>query len=282
MSWRAVTLETTWVYRRLSNRSSADSGRGSMKDLDDQSGIGDRTGVKSWLRWDLDDLEDGVDRQDGDAALYRALQRRGFKGPLQDEFEDVLAKYGLAVIAAWMVKGCIGEKCRANGLGGADVLDGIDLEHFHIEWLVVETVSKAIRAFREDVLPNGKWHPDKGAALRTYFIGQCLIRYIDVAKTWKRQNAADERLLSALSLQSKDSLNHSSFGSVEADVVYSEMMDTRLSRIKNDDARVALLMQLDGYKIREIAEHLRRTEKSVHSMLKYAKKQVVRGEEDTA
>ncbi|MCZ4655899.1 hypothetical protein O4090_07965 [Dietzia kunjamensis] len=252
-----------------------------MDDLDDQSGIGDQTGVERWLCWELDDLEGGVDRQDGDAALYRALKRKGFKGARQDAFEDVLAKYGLAVIAAWIIKGCIGEKCREHRFSGAGVLDGIDLDHSDIEWLVMESVSSAIRVFREDVLPNGKWQPKKGAALRTYFIGQCLIRYIDVAKTWKRQREADERF-DPFSEQIAESVSQSAFGSVESDVIYSEMMDSRLSRIKNDDARSALVMQLNGYKIREIAEHLGRTEKSVDGMLKYAKKQVARGEEDTA
>ena len=253
-----------------------------MKDLDELSEVGDQSGVESWLRWDLDDLEDRVDRKDGDAALYRALQRRGFKGARQDEFEDVLAKYGLAVIAAWMVKGRLGEKCREKGLGGAEVLDGFDLDHYDIEWLVVETVSRSIRAFREDVLPNGKWQPDRGAALRTYFIGQCLIRYIDVAKAWRRQKETDERLVTAFSERGRASLNQPVFGSVEVDVVRNEMMELRLSRVKNDDAREALLMQVDGYKIKEISEQLGRTEKSVHGMLKYAKKQVARGEEDTA
>lgn len=252
-----------------------------MEDLDDQSGIGDQTGVESWLRWDLDDLEDGIDRRGGDVALYRALQRKGFKGARQDEFEDVLAKYGLAVIAAWMVKGCIREKCQQHRLSGGGVLDGIDLNHSHIEWLVMETVSRAIWAFREDVLPNGKWKPDKGAALRTYFIGQCLIRYIDVAKTWKNQRTADERL-TPFSDQIGESISQSVFGSVEADVIYSEMMEPRLSRIKSDDARSAWVMQLNGCKVREIAEHLGRTEKSVEGMLKYARRQVKRGEEDTA
>ena len=85
-------------------------GRGIMDDLYDESGIGDQTGVESWLRWDLDEIEDSVDRRGGDVALYRALQRTGFKGARQNEFEDVLAKYGLAVIAAWMVRGCTGER----------------------------------------------------------------------------------------------------------------------------------------------------------------------------
>ncbi|MDO5512581.1 sigma factor-like helix-turn-helix DNA-binding protein [Corynebacterium sp.] len=252
-----------------------------MQDLDDQTGIGDQTGVESWLRWDLDELEDCVDRRGGDLALYRALQRKGFKGARQNEFEDVLAKYGLAVIAAWMVKGRIGEKCREHRLSGASVLDGIDLNHSHIEWLVMETVSRAIWAFREDVLPNGKWKPHGGASLRTYFIGQCLIRYIDVAKNWRRQRTADEQLV-PFSEKLVESGKHTAVDNVEADVIHSEMLEPRLSRIKNEDARAALIMQLKGFKIREIAEHLGRTDRSVEGMLKYAKKQIERGEEGTA
>lgn len=45
-------------------------------------------------------------------------------------------------------------------------------------------VAEAIAAFRKDVLIPGTWDPSKGASLRTYFIGNCKLRFANVYRRW--------------------------------------------------------------------------------------------------
>ena len=48
----------------------------------------------------------------------------------------------------------------------------------------METVSKALHHFRVDVLMKKKWDYRKGETLRTYFVGQCLIRFANIYRAW--------------------------------------------------------------------------------------------------
>lgn len=45
-------------------------------------------------------------------------------------------------------------------------------------------MAKALDRFRADVLLAKKWDYRKGASLRTYFIGQCLIRFANIYRRW--------------------------------------------------------------------------------------------------
>jgi RNA polymerase sigma factor (sigma-70 family) len=43
--------------------------------------------------------------------------------------------------------------------------------------------------FRDYVLVGGRWDYRRGASLRTYFIGQCLIQFANVYNSWRRHDA---------------------------------------------------------------------------------------------
>jgi hypothetical protein len=83
------------------------------------------------------------------------------------------------------------QRVRERGYGGLpDPPDGAHDDPDTVAELAQETVAKALRHFHDDVLVPGKWDSRRGATLRTYFIGQCLIRFANIYRRWWRRGLA--------------------------------------------------------------------------------------------
>ena len=82
-----------------------------------------------------------------------------------------------------MRRGLIWERCKTKGLGGLTPL-GREFTQDEMQELTDETVAKALWHFKHDVLMRHKWDYHRGASLRTYFIGQCLIRFANIYRRW--------------------------------------------------------------------------------------------------
>lgn len=138
---------------------------------------------------------DRLDRLAADYELITGLAWGKFEGADYQYFANELAKYGLAVMRGWMRRRLILARCRERGFGGLpepplDAFDDPDV----LDELANETVAKALHHFREDVLLAGKWDHHRGASLRTYFIGQCLIRFANIYRQcWPRTPGARRR-----------------------------------------------------------------------------------------
>ncbi|NKU99249.1 hypothetical protein GS889_18245 [Rhodococcus hoagii] len=62
-----------------------------------------------------------------------------------------------------------------------------------VRQLTDETVVRAIGYFKTDVLQKNKWDVDKGASIRTFFIGQCLFQFANVYKVWFNEDVSGEQ-----------------------------------------------------------------------------------------
>lgn len=242
-----------------------------MDDLDDH-GTEATPGAEIWRNWGQEHLRSEVDRLAGDAVLHRELKLAGFVGPTQRQFEEAVAKYALAVIAAWLHQGVIEEKCKERRLKGLPVLQGIELSADDVEELTMGTVTRAIEGFRVEVLQKGKWDPTKKASLRTFFVGQCLIRYIDFAGTWKAQKLRREAVERPFDEASTG--RFMKLAGVEADVIEEETFAEWLAPVTSSRARAALVMQFRGWSVKEIADEQGTTTKAVEGLLGRAKRQI--------
>ncbi|MGW5187822.1 hypothetical protein ACWEOO_01105 [Kribbella sp. NPDC004138] len=135
---------------------------------------------------------DHLDRLQADYELVLELGWRNFQGPDYDYdyFQGELVKYAMAVLTSWIRKRTILHYRRQRGYGGlpaapADAFDDRGL----VEDRVLETVGKALVKFHDYVLVGGRWDYRRGASLRTYFIGQCLIQFANVYNSWRRHDA---------------------------------------------------------------------------------------------
>lgn len=123
-------------------------------------------------------LEERLARLEGDKELALRLALLGFAGREWDAFVRVLVDYGIQVFRSWLRTGKVFAECRHTGprhrFRDSD----------EIEEITGEIVAEAIAGFRKDVLIPGTWDPTKGASLRTYFIGNCKLRFANVYRRW--------------------------------------------------------------------------------------------------
>ncbi|MFN3256205.1 MAG: hypothetical protein ACE37B_10945 [Ilumatobacter sp.] len=84
------------------------------------------------------------------------------------------------MLTAWCVTGKIFDECDRVGR----VLRRSRIDEDDAAGLAVETVAKAVDAFREQVLIGNKWDPRRGASLKTFFVGQCKFQFPNVYRPW--------------------------------------------------------------------------------------------------
>lgn len=219
-----------------------------------------------WLaKFEGTEAAEHLARLDADAALLTTLELARFEGKEWNRFAEALAQYGYQVIRAWVATGTIYAKCRARGFGGADVAEpswGVDKAE--IESLANETVALAVRGFRERVLMKGRWDPKRGATLKTFFIGQCLMRFPTAFRRWREQ-------CRPLPSESDEVLRLHPAGD-RWDPAYTVVMNDELRRAlraaaKDDNKRAILLLDGQGFSDSEIAEVLGTTTGAVDSFL---------------
>lgn len=220
----------------------------------------------TWLA-DYDDSEASrsLDRLAADQDLITSLGLQGYQGRDYAVFETELAKYGIAVIGGWIRRGLIFAKCRQRGLGGlpppvGDALRDPDT----IAELTGETVAKALVHFRTDVLLRGRWVSNRGATLKTFFVGQCLIRFANVYRAWHTKEQRKEALLDP----------HDAFelGDRQQDGPEDRVIDLRevergLAHVKDPRLKTALVLMAAGHTQAEAALRLGVTEKTVERMV---------------
>lgn len=210
------------------------------------------------------ELADNIDRMAGDVDLNTALALERYDGPLWEHFSNELAKYGFAVIASWIGRKMIFERCRSKGFGGLPAIERPFTEDENFE-LTNETVAKALFHFKRDVLMKKKWDYRRGATLRTYFIGQCLIRFPNIYRRWL---AGENRNRYVVTDDDGfvDELNGTSKGP-ESQALAGVTASNAISTVKNPRVRKVMHLRADDWTHAEIAEHFGITEKAVERMI---------------
>jgi hypothetical protein len=127
-------------------------------------------------------VENVVQREQED-ALIKDFRGRGFTGPSYEFFEMELAAYGSAVLMAWMRRAEIYNQCRDKKRPISGPLPQDYDDRVGLAGLVVAT---ALDRFR-DVLRDGTWDPGRGATLKTYFVGACVLAFSNVWDRWHRE-----------------------------------------------------------------------------------------------
>ena len=122
-----------------------------------------------------------------DREQYADLSAAEFRGAVMDNFASDLWQYGLRVINSWLRDGSIPRRAQRHGVKIRP--SWVELEMWERsaaarEELAVTTVREAAVWFTKTALPNGMWDPGKGASLRTYFIGACLIQFRTTYRSW--------------------------------------------------------------------------------------------------
>lgn len=221
--------------------------------------------LEVWLRHEHLPPAERAERLAGDAELVQHLRRQGFEGEDWDFFVNELARYGLAVVGGWMRRGLMAAKCADEKIAVPALPDSVRHDSDAIEEIATETVAEAIIHFRDDVLVPGVWDPAKGAALKTFFIGQCMKRYANVARRWLNH---DLRPSQEVVTDEQAVLDAGRVTGVEDDVLRTLMAQRVLEGVDNPRAARALVMDALGYSNAEIAGDLGTTLDGASSLIK--------------
>lgn len=222
---------------------------------------------ESWLAEHDDVMTDYLRRLEADRSIVDELRAAGFQGIHYDYFATELTKYALAVMTAWIVTAQIFPKMRARGMGGLPEPLGHELRNQdEAESLAGETIAESLRNFRQYVLIPGRWNPERGASIRTYFIGQCLLRFANIYRAWHRNTY--ERAEWGYRDEVGEADAGSSAGDVERDAIANLRSTEFLSRVKQPRTREIFVRSAAGWTHEEIAELLGITPKAVEMSIR--------------
>jgi hypothetical protein len=129
-------------------------------------------------------------RLQADRERYADLRAAEFRGAVMEDFAGDLWQYGLRVIKGWLRDGSIPGHALRYGIKISP--SWVELEMWERsatvrDELAFTTVAEAVSWYTKTVLPSGMWDPDKGASLRTYFIGACMHHFRTAYRSWSRQ-----------------------------------------------------------------------------------------------
>lgn len=261
-------------------------------DQDEESSVDPAEAQAEWserLGWladaDRDKAEEHFSRLAGDRELAAELERQEYTGADYDAFANEVARYGWAVMRGWIYKNQIHDEVRKKGFGSLEPEPRPGAMVEDAEGLADETVVRALNGFREKVLLPGKWDPAKGASLRTYFVGQCLLQFSNVYKTWHRQEmrsyAEPQETNFEMELDGfEQDLAAPRAPGADARAVVTDELRRAFGSITDSRARSAFYLSVvHGYSYEEIGRKLDMTGKAVESALARARLQAKRARE---
>jgi hypothetical protein len=199
-------------------------------------------------------LEESLRRRAADQQLRDELARHDFSGRRYRRFEEELARYGTAVLRAWMHSGYIFRLVASRGFPlypSAAELDVLCHDHEARDDLANMTVAVALPRFRKHALIGGGWTYEGGASLPTYFMGACLYVF---PNEFRRCRAQDEkrkrqdRLDPAMTVPESDPVHDPAVQAV-GNIHVLERIAAAGRR-----ARPIVALTIDGYSQEEIAE----------------------------
>jgi len=134
----------------------------------------------------VENAEEVEHRLAADRRIVEALAADGFEGPRYNAMASRLAEYAWPILLKWLSTGEIfaqAERCRRPVRRQHERDWTADDRHR----LATETVLEAVEFFREHALRRGRWDWQRGASLKTYFVGACLCCFGKVYHRWWRE-----------------------------------------------------------------------------------------------
>lgn len=214
---------------------------------------------------------DGLARRQQDQEKLHRLFLADFTGPEYEIFAGELAAYGYPIILSWLRRGMIWKHCADRGRP----LSPSDHERETIEdnfderlELSLETVAEALKFFVERVLRAGRWSPEGGATITTYFIGSCLLVYPNVFRRWRREQ---QRWRNATVAAARDCPEGRAIGDLSpsdpAETITARMVAVAELRRMPEPAQRAAALVMDGMSFTETARILGTTDRAVEGRL---------------
>lgn len=206
---------------------------------------------------------DPVDRLAADSELITRLMFTEYDGPEWHLFRTALARYGVAVLHKWILSGRIFVECARKGFGRIALRRWQDRDE--AVGLAGETVARALIFFRDRVLVRGIWDPSRGASVRTYFVGACILTFPNVYQRLLGGERLERRIVRGRNSEERSFAVEDFRPFSRPDNLVELASD--FHAIPGSDTRAMVLLNVEGYSHAEIAADFQTTAKAVELRL---------------
>ncbi|UUN25530.1 hypothetical protein [Streptomyces sp. FIT100] len=203
-----------------------------------------------------------------DRELYEQLVTDGFTGPRFELLREDLWLYGWRVLRRWMREGEIIARCRESDIyffaPYTEVEEMMRRDEVRVD-IAGLCLGKAVPLFMR-LLSQGRWNPEGGASIRTFFIGLCLACFRDAYREWAgpyRRRLAEVLHPDVIGGFPKVSLAPEP----AAQMLFRDTIDTILADASWEERAVCMLMLTTGATQEQIAQRLGTTRKAVERRL---------------
>ena len=119
----------------------------------------------------------------------------------------------------------------------------------------------------------GRWSPEGGASLATFFVGQCITRFPNLYRVWLRDRRPTA--WAPLSELDEDSARVAYARQLDpADAAIAAVELQRVGEELDDRTRQAIVLQEFGYQVVEIAELLDESPKAIEMALYHHRRRI--------
>ncbi|MEU8606290.1 hypothetical protein [Streptomyces parvulus] len=125
-------------------------------------------------------------RRAAEARVVDVLRADNFQGPRYEKTTTRLMDYGWRTINKWTASGEIFTHARRAGRPVPAHMTAPDWDGDDRSEVATDTVVAGLDLFLEHGLIRGKWNPDGGASLTTYFVGASIRSFRTVHIRWFR------------------------------------------------------------------------------------------------
>ncbi|MFK0180518.1 hypothetical protein ACIQVR_31615 [Streptomyces xanthochromogenes] len=231
---------------------------------------------------DHEEQEARLQRRQIDAAIVARLRAEDFKGENYQKVANRLSEYGYKTMMMWTGNGEIFRKARQAGrpVPAAKISLTWTAEDRH--GVAVDTVLGGLQVFRTYGLIQGRWSPQGGASLDTYFIGAAVRAfprtYIQWFDSHQRSQAELGRPAGEESAELFSVPDQRATDPVHAAVTH-DYVSRVMPLVTDPQVREALGWRALGYTQAQAARHVGLTEKALErriSRLRYRLTEQVR------
>lgn len=218
-------------------------------------------------RFNKDQASQLLDRLTADNELLDRLMFRSYAGPEFEEFQDLCIRYGITVIRAWCRTGEIFTRCAQKG---RPVQRQIEVPADEAEDLALEVVAEAWNYFLRKVLIPRTWNPSRGATIKSFFIGACVLFFPKVYRRWEGHERQQHGLLDGDVPHERGARNDSD---PAVQLVDREPLAVFCASLEPSNAAIVRYRVEEDLTVPEIAELCGLSEKAVKQRLHRLRKQ---------
>ncbi|MEU5876042.1 hypothetical protein [Spirillospora sp. NPDC047279] len=212
--------------------------------------------------------DDRAQRRAVDQRLIELLREDDFAGDRFNRLAREMVAYGFPIMMKWLNNGEIfakAQKCRCQFKRHSADLDWTADDRYQI---AIDTLLEGVELFRRQLRLN-RWDPDKGASLKTFYVGACVCAFCKAYGVWRREQILTDGVVHiayAEDLEAQKVAARPRVVDPEEHAVVQDLVDRAIKPMDPGLRHVVGLRAL-GYTQKEAAAEVELTEKAAERRL---------------